>query len=205
MCPGCWGGVREHTPVCPLCGDPDSTPGGPCLTCAGDPPAWRAASALGPYEGTLRDLVLLFKQGRRDELARPLAARLAGTLRRTGWPRPAAVVPVPMWWGRRLRRGFNQAELLARELAAVIGSRPVAALGRRRGSPQAGRGRRQRRLLSRSSFLARRPVAGDVLLIDDVLTTGATAAACARTLRAAGADGVYVLTLARTAPPGRIP
>jgi len=205
VCTACWHAVREHTPVCPVCGDPDSAAGGPCLACASDPPAWCAAAAVGPYEGTLRDLILLFKQGRRDELARPLAARLVRAYRRTGWPRPTAVVPVPMSWGRRLRRGFNQAELLARELAAVLESRTVTALTRRHGRPQAGQGRSARRRLSRSSFVARRPVAGAVLLIDDVLTTGATASACSHVLQAAGADDVYVLTLARTAPPGRIP
>jgi ComF family protein len=205
VCPECWNAVREHTPACPVCGDPDSASGGPCLSCAADPPPWRAAAAVGPYEGTLRDLILLFKQGRRDELARPLAVRLARTFRRTGWPRPTAVVPVPMWWGRRLRRGFNQAELLAREISATLESRTATALARRRGRPQAGQRRGERRRLPRSSYFARRRIAGPVLLIDDVLTTGATASACARALQAAGAADVYVLTLARTAPPGRIP
>ncbi len=205
VCPVCWHAVREHIPVCPVCGDPDSPSGGPCLACASDPPPWRAAAAVGPYEGTLRDLILLFKHGRRDELAGPLGALLAGAYRRAGWPRPTDVVPVPMWWGRRLRRGFNQAELLAREISATLGSRTATALARRRGRPQAGQRRGERRRLPQASFSARRPVAGPVLLIDDVLTTGATAAACTRALQAAGAGGVYVLTLARTAPPGRIP
>jgi ComF family protein len=205
VCTRCWQDVREHTPRCPVCGDPESAGGGPCLACATDPPAWRAAAAAGPYEGTLRDLILLFKQGRRDELARPLAALLLRAYRRAEWPRPTAVVPVPMWWGRRLRRGFNQAELLAGELSAALGARTVAALSRRRGRPQAGQGRSGRRRLSRSALVRRRPVTGPVLLIDDVLTTGATASACARALRDAGADDVYVLTLARTSPPGRIP
>jgi ComF family protein len=197
--------VREHLPACPVCGDPDSPPGNPCLACTSIPPPWRAAAAIGPYEGTLRDLVLHFKQGRRDELARPLAARLLAAFTRTGWPVPAAVVPVPMWWGRRLRRGFNQADLLARELAAALGVPAVSALARRYGRAQAGRTRRERRRLPVSSFVPRRRVAGPALLVDDVLTTGATASACTRALQAAGTDGVYVLTLARTSPPGRIP
>ncbi len=205
VCSGCWGAVREHAPVCPVCGDPDSAPGGACLACTTEPPPWQAAAAAGPYEGTLRDLILLLKQGRRDELARPLAELLLRTYRRAGWPRPAAVVPVPIWWGRRLRRGFNQAELLADGLATALGIRTVAALSRRRGRPQTGQRRGGRRRLSLASFSQRRPVAGAVLLIDDVLTTGATASACSRALLEAGADDVYVLTLARTSPPGRIP
>jgi ComF family protein len=205
VCAACWGAVREHVPACPRCGDPDSPAGEECLACRNQAPPWRAAAAVGPYEGALRDLVLLCKQGRRDELVRPLARLLGAAFRRTGWPRPTAIVPVPMWWGRRLRRGFNQAELLADELAAGVGSPRVAALGRRRGRPQAGLGRSERRRLGRASLTIRHPVAGPVLLVDDVLTTGATAAACAHALRAAGAQDVYVLTLARTTPPGRIP
>jgi len=205
VCAACWTAVREHVPACPRCGDPDSPAGEECLACRTDPPPWRAAAAVGPYEGALRDLVLLCKLGRRDELARPLARLLAAAYRRAGWPRPAAVVPVPMWWGRRLRRGFNQADLLARELASMIGARRVAALSRRRGRPQAGLGRSARRLLSRAALSYRRRLAGPVLLVDDVLTTGATAAACTRTLHAAGGQDVYLLTLARTTPPGRIP
>ena len=205
VCAACWAAVRDHVPACPRCGDPDSPAGDECLACRTAPPPWRAAAAVGPYEGALRDLVLLCKQGRRDELARPLGALLAAAYRHTGWPRPEAVVPVPMWWGRRLRRGFNQADLLARELAAAIGCRRVAALARRRGRPQAGLSRVERQRLGRAALTVRRPVAGAVLLVDDVLTTGATAAACAHALQAAGARDVYVLTLARTSPPGRIP
>jgi ComF family protein len=205
VCPQCWRELREHAPACPRCGDPDSAPGGPCLACAAAPPPWTAAASVGPYEGVLRDLVLLLKQGRRDELARPLAERLAAAFRRTGWPRPAAIVPVPMWWWRRLRRGFNQAELLAESLADRIGGRSVRALIRRRGRPQTGRSRSERRALRRSAFAVRRRVFGPVVLVDDVLTTGATAAACTRALHAGGAADVFVITLARTAPPGRIP
>jgi ComF family protein len=205
VCPACWSAVRSHVPVCPRCGDPDSPPGEECLACRTAPPPWRAAAAFGPYEGTLRELVLLLKLSRRDELARPLGELLARTHRRAGWPRPAAVVPVPMWWGRRLRRGFNQADLLARELAAALGCRTAGALARRRGRPQAGLRRGERQRLAASAIIARRPVAGSVALVDDVLTTGATAAACTRALLAAGAAEVRVLTVARTAPPGRIP
>jgi len=205
VCGSCWSSVREHTAACPRCGDPETIAGEPCLACREEEPPWRAAVAVGPYDGTLRELVLLCKQGRRDELARPLAHRLAAAFRRSGWPEVALFVPVPMWWGRRLRRGFNQAELLSREVARQLGGRSVAALSRRRGRPQVGRSRSERRRLSGSAFTARRPVAGDVVLVDDVLTTGATAAACTRALLAAGADAVYLLTVARTPRPGRIP
>ena len=90
VCGACWAAVREHLPACPRCGDPDAAAGEICRRCADDPPPWRSAAAAGPYAGALRDLILLYKQGRRDELARPLGERLARAYRRTGWPLPAA-------------------------------------------------------------------------------------------------------------------
>jgi ComF family protein len=205
VCATCWESVAAHTPACPICGDPETIPGRPCLACQDDPPPWTAAASFGPYGGRLRDLILLLKQGKRDELAAPLAALLAGALERSGWPASDAVVPVPMWWGRRLRRGFNQAALLARGLARRLDLRAPDLLRRRRGGPQVGRARAQRLRLSSRSFIARRPAPPRVVLVDDVLTTGATAAACTRALQRAGATEVRVLTLARTPRPGRIP
>jgi ComF family protein len=205
ICASCWAAVLSHTPACPTCGDPETVAGSPCLTCQEAPPPWTAATSFGPYGGRLRELILLFKQGKRDELAAPLAGYLAAALRRSGWPAGDAVVPVPMWWGRRLRRGYNQAALLARRLARGLEVRDFDLLRRRRGTPQVGRARGERLRLSPRSFLARRPSPPRVLLVDDVLTTGATAAACTRALLRAGATEVRVLTLARTPRPGRIP
>jgi len=206
VCAACWASLRPHGgPACPRCGEPGVEDEGPCLACRTDPPPWHAAASFGPYAGRLRDLVLLLKSGGRDELAQPLAGLLANAMADAGWPPPDAVVPVPMSGWRRLRRGYNQAELLARALARRIGAPLVPALGRRRGAAQVGRARTERLRLSSSAFPARRPLSGRALLIDDVLTTGATAAACSRSLAAAGASEIYVLTLARTPRSGRIP
>jgi len=206
ICAGCWETLPLHRgPHCPVCGDPEAATGGPCLACRTDPPPWRAAATLGPYEGTLRDLVLLFKNRGRDELAAPLARLLARTARDAGWESPAAVVPVPMTWLRRIRRGYDQAGLLGRRVARELGVPFSHALRRRAGgAPQVGRSRSERLRLTASAFAARRPVAGRVVLVDDVITTGATAAGCARALARAGADEIYVLAIARTAQPGRI-
>jgi ComF family protein len=149
--------------------------------------------------------VLLFKGRGRDELAAPLSALLLSAARRAGWPLPDAVVAVPMTWIRRLRRGYNQAELLAHTVARELGVRPVHALGRRGRGTQVGGARSDRLRLSAAAFPVRRLVTGRILLVDDVLTTGATAAACTRALKRAGADEIYVLTVARTPQPGRIP
>ena len=205
VCPACWADVTSHQPACPVCGDPDVSDALPCLACRTNPPPWRAATSYGPYSGTLRELVLQLKRGRRDELATPLARLLLRAWHRAGWPRPDAVVPVPMWWARRLWRGFNQAALLAEALAGSLGVPCQHALRRRLPAVQTGRTRGQRRRLSAAAFSPQGRVPRRVLLVDDVLTTGTTAALCARALLGGGAAEVAVLTLARTPQPGRMP
>ena len=169
-------------------------------------------AAAGPYEGRLRDIIHAFKYDQRRSLARPLAAlmREAGRGVLEG---ADVVVPVPLHWWRRRRRGFNQAALLAEHLGLPV--RHALRRGRWT-SPQAGLHAAERRTNVAGAFglawrdrwprvraaagLVPRPLAGlIVVLIDDVTTTGATGEACARVLRAAGAREVRVLTAARVA------
>jgi ComF family protein len=152
--------------------------------------------------GIAREAILLAKHGGRSSLLRHLAALLAeeapGHLTVAEWD---GLVPVPLHWGRRLRRGFNQAEILARG----VGRRhrlPVlrGALRRVRSTPPQQGNADARRANLRDAFAVpdQRVVAGRrLLLVDDVFTTGATANACAQVLVAAGADAVGILTLAR--------
>jgi ComF family protein len=206
VCRTCWGSVVPHPgPTCGVCGDPDLEAEGPCLECRATPPPWRAAASFGAYDGVLRELVLLFKSRGRDELAAPLTGLLLVAWRRAAWPRPDAVVAVPMTRIRRLRRGYNQAELLAGSLARELDVPLEHALRRRGRGTQVGGARSDRLRLSAAAFPVRRPVAGQVVLVDDVLTTGATAAACTRALKRAGVRDVYILTIAKTPRPGRIP
>jgi predicted amidophosphoribosyltransferase len=132
----------------------------------------------------------------------PVADAMAAAIA-AGAPRDmlagATLVPVPAGRGRRRRRGFDHAELLARALARRTGL-PLARVLRRRGAParQVGAGRRARLAPGRHRVLSRGPAPGVALLVDDVHTTGATLAACARALRAAGAGEVRALCYART-------
>jgi ComF family protein len=155
-----------------------------------------AAYSFGAYEGVLRDLIHLFKYGRVRTLARPLSGLLAQAL-----PRDEvfdATVAVPLYWIRRLKRGFNQSELLARGLARRTGIPVMKALGRVRPTPtQAGLSNSARRLNVAKAFRAGNVQGKRILLIDDVMTTGATAAACASALKQAGARRVALLTVAR--------
>lgn len=155
------------------------------------------AFCYGAYEGTLRKLIHLFKYSGMRGLAQPLGALLADAL-----PRDRQfdlVTAVPLHWWRQWLRGFNQSELLSKAIARARGIPAKQVL--RRGSAtraQAGLSNAQRRENVAGAFRARRRVAGlRILLIDDVMTTGATAGACARALKKAGARSVAVLALAR--------
>jgi ComF family protein len=151
----------------------------------------------GAYEGTLRKLIHLFKYSGMRRLAQPLGALLADAL-----PRDRQfdlVTAVPLHWRRRWQRGFNQSELLGKAIARARGIPAKHVL--RRGwatRAQAGLSNSQRRENVSGAFRARRRVAGlRILLVDDVMTTGATAGACARALKKAGAKSVSLLALAR--------
>jgi ComF family protein len=200
-------------------------PPGPILPA---PTPLAAAGAAGLFEGLLRDAIHLFKYQRRGELAGSLGRHLAAALplalpgltgaslpgltgaslpgltgASPGPARPVdLVVPVPLHPARLAERGFNQAALLARPLAGVLGARLEArALVRVRDTPpQTPLDVPARRANVRGAFAVRSPacVRGRVcLLVDDVLTTGATAAACAQALGDAGAEEVSLLVLAR--------
>ena len=173
---------------------------GRCGLCRRGLSGFDAAYSFGSYEGTLRKLIQLLKYGKVSTLAKPMGRMLADAL-----PRERAydlIVPMPMHWRRRWSRGFNQAELLARVIARLLNTPIRKAVRRSKATPpQAGLTSAQRRANMSGAFRIRRPrvVRGKrILLIDDVFTTGATAAACARVLKRAGAAHVAVLTVART-------
>ena len=168
------------------------------------PSCWMdARAASGTYAGALRNIIHAFKYEGRRSLARPLAEilRARGTEALAG---AQCIVPVPLYVTRRLRRGFNQAAELARYLDAPV----VPALWRVRSTaPQAGltaveRARNVRGAFRLSPLLTSRMrktaiESRVVVLVDDVMTTGATLRACAAALDAAGAREIRMLTLAR--------
>jgi ComF family protein len=174
-----------------------------CPRCRRRPPLVHAARAAGEYEGTLRDILHAFKYDGR----RVLAGRLGSLLRHAGGALlhdADCVVPVPLHAWRRLRRGFNQADALARQL----GTRVIHALWRTRATPPqtgltaAARRRNVRGAFMLSPFLSRRSerrwlADRVVVLVDDVRTTGATLNACAAVLLEGGAREVRALTVAR--------
>jgi ComF family protein len=211
LCPKCWQGAGFiERPYCERLGTPFSYDSGGSLispAAFADPPAFDRARAAMRFSDVARDLVHLLKYGDRLDLVKPFAnwmSRAGDEVLRDA----DALVPVPLHWTRLFQRRFNQSA----ELARAISRRskvPVIddALARVRATPpQVGLARDERAKNVHGAFAvekaARPKLKGKrIVLIDDVLTTGATANACAHVMRRAGALKIDVLTLARVVDP----
>ncbi|MDE2199502.1 MAG: ComF family protein, partial [Rhodospirillales bacterium] len=209
LCAACFAEAGFITaPRCAACGAPfgRAAEGGParlCRGCVQDRPPWGEARGALRYDGLARRIILPFKYGDRPELAHGLAALMAqagaALLREAD-----LLVPVPLHRARLRARRYNQAALLARALGRRTGLPMLPdALRRRRATAALGELAAAARHAELAGAIAVHPARGGriagrrVLLIDDVLTSGATASACTLALRAAGAAGVNVLVAAR--------
>ena len=211
VCDRCLSGIRPiRGKVCAVCGERiftlQSDAPASCGECGASAPPFVRAVAYGSYDGGLRDLIHLLKYGRVRPAARVLGRMLSEVIQRFGDEVvPAVVVPVPLHGAKQRQRGFNQAEEIARAALKCMNSGKVrlaaGVLKRARATEsQTGLSDHQRRQNVRGAFAVAAPgqIEGEsVLLVDDVLTTGATVSECARVLRRAGADRVFVATVAR--------
>lgn len=197
VCAACWNGLEQLAPRrCAVCDEPvEDEAASPCGRCRIRPPAFESLRAAAPYRGTARQILLAFKFRGADYLARHLAARMCERLPAPEGIAEVACVPAAGRW----RSGDHAAELLAAAVAARLG-RPFAS---RRLVKTRATERQSRLALSaragnvRGAFRVRTPCPEDVLLVDDVATSGATARECARRLVRAGARRVLVWCFAR--------
>jgi competence protein ComFC len=207
LCRGCLGKiVSERTASCLRCGRFFDGAGEPhiCAACLNAPPPVSIHRSGGRYRGELKDAILLLKYKRYRPLGEPLARFLFEALRKEAslWAGVEVLIPVPLYKKRRRDRGFNQAELLARELGRRTGlpCETDILVKTKHTPPQTSLEHGDRRTNVRDAFRVVRPerIGGKiVLLVDDVYTTGSTLAACATALKGAGAGEVRAVTLAR--------
>lgn len=200
-----WSRIRFlDGPVCDGCGQPfEFDPGARCAACLSKPRAFDAARAACLYDDTSRGPILQLKHADRLDLA-PMFARWLSRSARELIEEADAIAPVPLHPLRLLHRRYNQAAEIARPLAAMTGTPylPDALVRRRPTATQGGKSGSGRKRNVAGAFDVpegrRKQVEGlRILLIDDVLTTGATAEGCARALKAAGAVRVDLAVVAR--------
>jgi competence protein ComFC len=194
LCAGCRADLpRIEPPLCARCGAPTAWPVERCRECVGRRLGFASARAAVGYDAAARRLVHAWKERGLRRLAAEAALLVA---ERLPPPEVDALTFVPADRGRRLERGHNPAERLALELAALWELPCLPVLERTRGGRQRGSSAAERRTV-RGAFRATGPAPRRVAVIDDVYTTGATAAAGASALRAAGARRVEAVAFAR--------
>ena len=208
FCVDCWAQIEFlGESGCTTCGLPlQATEQDTCGACLAAPPRIGRTRAAVAYDDLSRSLAIRLKYGRKVALARTMARYMAPLVDKT---EESLLVPVPLHRSRLWTRGFNQSALVARELSRRLGiaADAFALVRLRRTPPLKGMSATQRRRTVAGAFRVRDPAAvarRTIILVDDVLTTGSTADACAKTLKKAGAHRVELVSWARVVKPSQL-
>jgi ComF family protein len=208
FCPDCWTKIEFlGDSGCTICGLPlQATEAGICAPCLARPPRIARTRSAVAYGELSRSLAIRLKYGRKVAIARTMARYMAPLVGTADQP---LLVPVPLHRSRLWHRGFNQSALVARELSRRLGiaADPIVLRRTRRTPPLKGMSPLQRRKTVSGAFRVadKQSVAGrTIILVDDVLTTGSTAEACARALKRAGAARVELISWARVVRPAQL-
>ena len=209
FCPDCWTGIDFlGQSGCVTCGLPlEATDAEQCAVCLARPPRIARTRAAVAYNDISKHIAIRLKYGRKVALARTMARFMAPLVEPDADNR--LLIPVPLHRWRLWNRGFNQSALIARELSRRLGiaSDAMTLVRSRSTPPLKGMSYSQRRRAVAGAFAVKSPsaVAGrTVILVDDVLTSGSTAEACARALRKAGASRIELLAWARVIRPSHL-
>ena len=205
VCPQCRGQITDtggYT-ACPACGRYRTvqieSSGSLCFECLTSPPFFYPARALGPYQGLLKEAVYLFKYEGCTQLAKFFGLLLAELyMAEPQYPRDPVLVPVPLSREKLQARGYNQSELVAAEIGRILNLPVSSALSRVINTPTLSKLTRQARqeMIKGVFVLTQKLKQPDVILVDDILTTGSTAGECTRILLESGIQAVGVLTIA---------
>ncbi|MGI6097171.1 MAG: ComF family protein [Dethiobacteria bacterium] len=202
VCPDCLPKLEKTDGGCLRCAAPlpKNSTSDRCPWCAGFTFTFKSVRAVSYYRGEWRKVIHRFKYGRERHLARPLAQLIYENFDSWEGLQAEVITAVPLHYRRLQERGYNQSALLARELSRLTNIPYVELLERKKDTPsQTGLNREERLRNLRGAFHLRRPLKKgmEVLVVDDVFTTGATAEAATNALVAGGAGKVFILVAAR--------
>jgi len=198
VCTGCIGRIKPvPKPICTICGSPTGTEG-VCLLCRTDPPPFDRMLSAFEFEGPVKDIIHSFKYADATYHKKYLAGALFDMIKAEDL-RFDLVTFVPMHWTRMIARGYNQAALIAKELAGLLKLKVSYNVLRKTHAtpPQVGLRRQERKRNIRGVFRASGVQEKTVLVVDDVVTTGQTACEVSKALKKAGASRVLFLSVGR--------